>query len=183
MIYLCPADQYYDPAKISAKLRDMMSKGDTAELPGLIQELLMQSVANPLTQAILAPLAQSLALPLSQYFGNMNYSNARKETIIKEDIQTETSNRLYPQLFEIHGFVIVRTAIPEDIEERDIKISIAPSHVTIKGDPSGNDHMIPLPPGTKKEGAVAAFKDRVLEIKIPREIKAEASEEITVDYL
>ncbi len=180
---MCPADQYYDPAKISAQLRDMMAKGNTAELPALIQELLMQSVANPLTQAILAPLAQSLALPLSQYFSNMNYSNARKETIIREDIQEETSNRLYPQSFEIHGFVIVRTAIPDDIDEKDIKISIAPSHVTIKGDPSGNDHMVPLPPGTKKEGAIAAFKDRVLEIKIPREIAVESSDEITVEYL
>lgn len=177
------SDQYYDPAKISARLKDMMMKGNTAELPGLIQELLTQSVANPLTQAILAPLAQSLAVPLSQYFSNPTYSNPRRETIIREDDGHEASNRLDPQLFEIHGFVIVRVAVPEDIDEKDIKLSIAASHITIKGDPSGNDHIIPLPPGTKKEGAVAAFKDRILEIKIPREVEEEASNEITVDYL
>ena len=177
------ADQYYDPSKIASKLRDILTKGDTTELPGVIQELLMQSVANPLTQAILAPLAQSMSNPLYQYFRNPTYTNPGSGTIINEDAVPEIQNSLNPQLFEIHGFVVVRTIIPEGIDEKDIKITIASSHITIKGDPSGNDHIIPLPQGTKKEGATAAFKDRILEIKIPREIEAETSDEVTVQFL
>lgn len=177
------ANQYYDPAKMSAKLKEMLVKGDTTELPNFIQEVLMQSVANPLTQAILAPLAQSLAAPLSQYFSSPMNNSYQSGSAVQEESVSEIPNSLNPQLFEIHGFVVIRTTIPQDIDEKDIKVLIATSHVTIKGDPSGNEHVIPLPQGTKKEGVSAAFKDRVLEIKLPREIEAEASDEVTVQYL
>ncbi len=175
--------QYFDPTQMSAKLKDMLLKGDTSELPNFIQEVLMQSIANPLTQALLAPLAQSLAAPLSQYFGSPLSQNAKGEPVTPTEPAVKTSNSLNPQLFEIHGFVVIRTLIPEDINENDIKVLIASSHATIKGDPSGNDHIIPLPQGTKKEGAAAAFKDRILEVRIPRELEAVASEEVTVQYL
>lgn len=161
----------------------MLTHGDTSKLPEFIQEVLMQSVANPLTQAILAPLAQSLAAPLSQYFGSPMGNNRSNETIIVEEPADGVPNSLNPQIFEILGFVVVRTPIPENVNEKDIRVSIASSHITIKGDPSGNEHIIPLPPGTKKEGAAAAFKDRILEIKIPREIEAEAADDINVDFL
>ncbi|HWQ30891.1 MAG TPA: Hsp20/alpha crystallin family protein [Negativicutes bacterium] len=176
-------NQYYDPVKMSAQLREMLTNGDTSKLPEFIQEVLMQSVANPLTQAILTPLAQSLAAPLSQYFGSPMGSNRRNEAIIVEEPSEASPNSLNPQIFEILGFVVVRTPIPENVNEKDVKVSIASSHITIKGDPSGNDHIIPLPPGTKKEGATAAFKDRILEVKIPREIEAEASDDVNVEYL
>lgn len=176
-------NQYYDPVKMSAQLREMLTNGDTSKLPEFIQEVLMQSVANPLTQAILAPLAQSLAAPLSQYFGSPMGSSRRNEAIIVEEPAEGSPNSLNPQIFEILGFVVVRTPIPENVNEKDVRVSIASSHITIKGDPSGNDHIIPLPPGTKKEGATAAFKDRILEVKIPREIEAEASDDVNVEYL
>lgn len=175
-------NQYYDPVKMSDKLKDMLMRGDTTELPNYIQELLMQSVTNPLTQAILAPLAQSLSAPLSQYFNSHMNNNANGNPVVQEEAVSEIPNTLNPQLFEIHGFVVIRTIIPDDVSEKDIKVLIASSHVTIKGDPSGNEHIIPLPQGSKKEGAVAAFKNRVLEIKIPREIEAEASDEVDVQY-
>lgn len=176
-------DQYYDPTKMSAKLKDILMSGDTTELSNFIQEVLMQSVANPLTQAIMAPLAQSLAEPLSQYFSNPIPQRPKSENIVTENYATSSPNSLNPQLFEILGFVVIRTFIPEDISEKDIKVSIASSHITLKGDPSGNDHIIPLPPGTKKEGATAAFKDRILEIRIPKETEAVTSEDVTVQYL
>jgi HSP20 family molecular chaperone IbpA len=175
--------QQYDPMQMNAKLREMLRKGDTSELPGFIQELLMNSIANPLTQSILSPLAQSLAAPLAQFFSNSMASGFKNETIIQEDAPQAAVNRLDPQLFEILGFVVIRTYIPEDVDEKEVKILFAPSHVTIKGDPSGSEHIIPLPPGTKKEGAMAAFKDRILEVRIPRDNEAVSAEEISVEFL
>lgn len=160
-----------------------MTKGDTAELPGLIQELLMQSVANPLTQAILAPLAQSLASPLSQYFGNPVHNSPSPGPIINAKEASDVQNSLDPQIFEIHGFVVIRTAVPDTVNEQDIKVHISVTHVTIKGDPSGNEHIIPLPYGVKKEGATAAFRDRVLEIRIPKESEAASADELNVQFL
>jgi len=180
---LCPADQYYDPTKLGAKLRDIMAKGDTTELPGLIQELLMQSVTNPFTQAILGPLAQSLAAPLSQYFSNPAYNSPGTGPIINTKEAPDVQNSLDPQLFEIHGFVVIRTVVPENVSEQDIKVLISTTHVTIKGDPSGNEHIIPLPYGAKKEGATAAFRDRVLEIRIPKENEAASADELNVQFL
>lgn len=177
------SSQYYDPMQMNAKLKDMLLKGDTSELPNLIQEILMQSIANPLTQTILAPLAQSLAAPLSQYFSSPMANRVKTESVVQEDTGETIANRLNPQLFEIHGFIVIRTVVPEDVNEKDIKILTTATHVTIKGDPSGNDHIIPLPQGAKKEGATAAFKDRVLEIRIPKENEAVTSDEINVQYL
>jgi len=168
---------------MSEKLKDMLRRGDTTELPNFIQEILTQSVTNPLTKAILVPLAQSLAAPLSQYFGSPMSQSAKSEPVVQEDNNIKNTNSLDPQLFEILGFVVIRTFIPEDINEKDIKVSIAPSHVTIIGDPSGNEHIIPLPQGAKKEGAVAAFKDRILEIRIPRENETVTSDEVNIQYL
>jgi hypothetical protein len=182
VIALSSTNQHYDPLKMSDKLKDMLMNGDTTELPNYIQEILMQSVTNPLTQAILAPLAQSLAAPLSQFFSSPMHSNPANKPVVQVDPVSEVPNSLNPQLFEIHGFAVIRTIIPDDVSEKDIKVLIASSHVTIKGDPSGNEHIIPLPQGSKKEGAVAAFKNRILEIKIPREIETEASDEVDVQY-
>jgi HSP20 family molecular chaperone IbpA len=183
VIILSGSGQHYDPTQTSAKLKDMLLKGDTSELPNFIQEVLLQSIANPLTQALLAPLAQSLAAPLSQYFSSPVSQNIKREPVISSEPAPEIANSLNPQLFEIHGFVVIRTPVPDGINENDIKVLIAASHATIKGDPSGNDHIIPLPQGTKKEGATAAFKNRILEVRIPREIEVVASEEVTVQYL
>lgn len=175
--------QYYDPMQMNEKLKDMLIKGDTTELPGFIQEILMQSITNPLTQAILAPLSQSLAAPLSQYFSKPMAQSAKSEPAVTEENTVKIPNSLNPQLFEILGFVVIRTTIPENVNDKDIKVLIASSHATIKGDPSGNDHIIPLPQGTKKEGATAAFKDRILEIRIPKENEVIASDEVNVEYL
>jgi hypothetical protein len=175
--------QYYDPVQMNEKLRDMLVKGDTTELPNLIQEVLTQSITNPLTQAILAPLAQSLAAPLSQYFRNPMPQSVKNEAAVNEENTVKSANSLNPQLFEILGFMVIRTPIPVDVNEQDIKVFIASSHVTIKGDPSGNDHIIPLPQGAKKEGATAAFKDRILEIRIPKENETVAADEVGIQYL
>lgn len=175
--------QYFDPMKMSAKLKDMLLKGDTSELPGFIQEVLMQSIANPITQALLAPLSQSLAAPLAQYFNNHMYQNMKDDPGSREEPSVAIVNSLNPQLFEIHDFAVIRTFVPEDVNEKDIKVLITSTHVTIKGDPSGNDHIIPLPPGAKKEGAAAAFKDRVLEIRIPKENEVATADEMDIQYL
>ena len=175
--------QYYDPTQMNAKLKEMLLKGDTSELPNFIQDILMNSIANPLTQSILAPLALSLAAPLAQYFSSPMGSSTKSEPIVQEASAQTISNRLDTQIFEILGFVVIRTHIPEDVDEKAVKVLLASSHATIKGDPSGNDHIVPLPPGTKKEGAVAAFKDRILEVRIPKDNEAVASEEINVQYL
>ncbi|HYE82916.1 MAG TPA: Hsp20/alpha crystallin family protein [Clostridia bacterium] len=175
--------QYFDPMQMSAKLRDMLLRGDTSELPGFIQEVLMQSIANPITQALLAPLSQSLAAPLSQYFNSHVSQNTGSTPAAHEEQTTAVSNSLNPQLFEIHGFVVIRTAVPEDVSEQDIKVLLTGTHITIKGDPSGNDHIIPLPLGIKKEGASAAFKDRVLEIRIPKENEAVTTDEVSIQFL
>jgi hypothetical protein len=183
MIKLGNSGQFYDPTQMGAKLKDMLMKGDTTELPNFIQELLVQSIANPLTQAIMAPLAQSLAAPLSQYFSSTTTQNVKSEPVIYSEPVAISRNSLNPQLFEIHGFVVIRTVVPEEVSEQDIKVLITTSHVTIKGDPSGNDHILPLPQGAKKEGATAAFKDRVLEIRIPKENEVVTAEELNVQYL
>lgn len=175
--------KHYNPIQMNEKLRDMLLKGDTTELPGFIQELLMQSITTPLTQAILVPLAESLAAPLTQYFNNPMPQNIKNEPVAEEESTVKKANSLNPQVFEIIGFLVIRTQVPADVNHQDIKVLISPSHATIKGDPSGSDHIIPLPHGARKEGATATFKDGVLEIRIPRENEAADSDELSVQFL
>lgn len=176
----------FDPFQMTAKLRDILSRGDSAELQNYIQDILNQYALSPFVQTFIAPLAQSLAAPLSQYLnGFMNrpmyYDTAGAGQEGSEEPKRPGS--INSMLFEIHGFVIIRANIPEDVDIKDVKIYYSPGYITIKGDPSGVDHVVQLPPGSKQEGATAAFKDRVLEIRIPKEPTEKSENEIDIEQI
>ncbi|MGE5631616.1 MAG: Hsp20/alpha crystallin family protein [Caulobacteraceae bacterium] len=175
---------YYDPFQITAKLKDILTRGDPTEIQKFMQEILSQfGISSPFVQAFVPPLAQSLIAPLSQYLNwNMNrpiYTGP----VSSEPEEAPKPKSLNSILFEIHGFVVIRVNVPDGVAEKDLKIFITPGYVTVKGDPTGQDLVVQLPPGTKKEGATAAFKDRVLEIKIPKEDVPSPDSELGIDYL
>lgn len=176
----------YDPLQMTMKLRDILSRGNSSELQNYMESILAQYGAPPLARAIIAPLVQSLVVPFSQYFNSFT-----DRPIYAGPIESESEEQNEPQkpvainsmLFEIHGFVIIRANIPDGIDEKTIKVFFSPGYITIKGDPSGEDHIVQLPPGTMQEGATATIKNRILEIKIPKESSTKPDNEIGIDYI
>jgi HSP20 family molecular chaperone IbpA len=176
----------YDPFQMTSRFRDILARGDSAELQSFLQDIFTQYGAIPLAQAFIAPLAQSLASPLSQYLSSfMNKPGYTGTASTQPDMPNEVkkAGSINSMLFEIHGFVVIRANIPEDVDIKDIKVYFSPGYITIKGDSSGVDHIIQLPPGAIQEGATAAFKDRVLEVRIPKESTVKPENEVGVEYL
>lgn len=176
----------YDPFQITMKLKDILSRGDSDELQDYIQSILTQYGASPLTQSFIAPLVQSLAVPLSQYlnsFMNRPIYTGPAGSGSEEPDEPKKPGSINSMLFEIHGFVVIRANIPEGVNSKDIKVFFTPGYISIKGDPSGEDHVVQLPPGTIQEGATAAFKDGVLEIRIPKESPTSPDKEVGIEYM
>jgi len=179
----------FDPLQMASRFREILAKGDPSELQDYLQDILTQYGAIPLAQAFLTPLVQMLAGSISQYIsgfmGRPAYTSSSEET--PEATEAENSankpRSINSMLFEIHGFVVIRANIPEEVNVRDIKVFYSPGYITIKGDPSGEDHVVQLPPGSMQEGATAAIKDRILEIRIPKESTEVPENEIGIEEI
>lgn len=80
-------------------------------------------------------------------------------------------------VFETHDFVFLRIPIKEDHWLREIKIFHTSHEAIIEHIPSpGDKHIFKLPAAVRKKGAVANYKEEVLEIRIPRSVQTQISE-------
>jgi hypothetical protein len=80
-------------------------------------------------------------------------------------------------VFETHDFVFIRIPIKEDHWLKEMKIYHTSHEAIIEHIPSPDDkHTVKLPAAVRKKGAVANYKDEVLEIRIPRSIQTQISE-------
>jgi len=80
-------------------------------------------------------------------------------------------------VFETHDFVFLRIPIKEDHWLREIKIFHTSHEAIIEHIPSpGDKHIVKLPAAVRKKGAVATYKEEVLEIRIPRSVQTQISE-------
>jgi HSP20 family molecular chaperone IbpA len=91
--------------------------------------------------------------------------------------QQTTSNPLNSTAFETHDFVFVRIPIKNDEWVRHIRIYHTSNQLIAEGIPDRDDqHKITLPAIVKKKGAVATYKDGILEIRIPKNIDMQFSQ-------
>lgn len=84
----------------------------------------------------------------------------------KEEIEKK---KLEYQIFDLHDFVIVRIPIDRKINVSELKIYHTSSLLTVKGIPNKKDkHEIPLPALVKHKKTRTKFKNRILEITMPK---------------
>ncbi|CAG5091821.1 MAG: hypothetical protein C6W55_02235 [Thermobacillus sp.] len=69
--------------------------------------------------------------------------------------------------FETHRSVIVRLRLPEDLNPRELEMSISCHKVRIKL-PSGVKQEIPLPKAVSPRKARTTFKGGILELRLPK---------------
>jgi hypothetical protein len=79
--------------------------------------------------------------------------------------------------FETHDFVFVRIPIKKENWMNQIRIFHTSNQLIIEHIPTLEDkHTITLPAIVRKKGATAAYKDNMLEIKIPKNVDMQFSE-------
>jgi HSP20 family molecular chaperone IbpA len=91
--------------------------------------------------------------------------------------QQHTTNPLNSSAFETHDFVFVRIPIKNEDWVKQIRIYHTSNQLIAEGFPEYDDqHKITLPAIVKKKGAVATYKDGILEIRIPKNIDMQFSQ-------
>jgi hypothetical protein len=91
--------------------------------------------------------------------------------------QEPTKGILNSTAFETHDFVFVRIPIKNEEWVKQIRIYHTSNQLIVEHIPDNEDkHTITLPAIVKKKGATAAYKDSMLEVKIPKNIDLQFSE-------
>jgi transcriptional regulator with AAA-type ATPase domain len=91
--------------------------------------------------------------------------------------QQQTAGPLNSTAFETHDFVFVRIPIKNEEWVKRVRIYHTSNQLIAEGIPESNDqHTITLPAIVKRKGAVANFKDGILEVRIPKNIDMQYSQ-------
>ncbi|MFZ5985639.1 MAG: Hsp20/alpha crystallin family protein [Bacillota bacterium] len=123
--------------------------GGLSGLNEYIQNIINQSLKLSQVQPIQQPVAQA------------------KDTRSAEVILEEQDEGV--KIFEAHDYVIVRIAVPPNINERQVRVRIGMNKLMIKWAPRGKEQIVNLPYDVKNEGLSATMKNRTLEVSIPKE--------------
>lgn len=132
-----------------SQIQGVPGMGESSHLQNYIQSILNQSLSQSLGNTMGMP-------PMLPNMGG----NFR---------QAEQSSKENAEVFQTHDYVFVRVPVPDQVDERRIDMHIGLNRVVLKWAPGGKEHVIQLPVDVKNEGVAAAVKNRILEIKMPKE--------------
>lgn len=87
-------------------------------------------------------------------------------------------------LFETHDYIYVRINMDTDEWLTRLRLSHTSNLLLLENIPeNGHKHSIPLPSLAKKKGTTANYKDKTLEVRIPKDIDTQYSEINVTDIL
>lgn len=91
--------------------------------------------------------------------------------------QQQAASPLNSNAYETHDFVFVRIPLKNEEWVKQIRIYHTSNQLIVEGIPDHEDkHTITLPAIVKKKGAVATYKDGILEIRIPKNVDMQFSQ-------
>lgn len=94
-----------------------------------------------------------------------------------DSIQRSTKSALNSSAFETHDYVFVRIPIRNEDWLQQLRLYHTSNQLIVEHIPETEDsNTITLPAIVKKKGAIANYKDGVLEIKIPKNIDMQYSQ-------
>jgi hypothetical protein len=97
--------------------------------------------------------------------------------------QQRRQSGLNEQVFETHDFVVARVPIPESADPYNVRVFLINNHtLRIEGLEGVPNHSIQLPVSVRPNGTKASYKNRVLEIRMPKESGEEIRKEINVRF-
>lgn len=91
--------------------------------------------------------------------------------------QQQPASPLNSAAFETHDYVFVRIPVKNEDWIKKVRICHTSNQLIVERIPEYEDkHTITLPAIVKKKGAVATFKDSMLEVRIPKNVDLQFSE-------
>lgn len=111
-------------------------------------------------------------------------SSAPKTTQIDQnDDPKEEHLNLKTELFEIHNFVIVKVIVPEQLNPRRIRCALNDYRLSIRVLPQKKAQIINLPCNVLSSKYKARFKERFIEIQLPKDPLSEPFHPIKISYI
>lgn len=124
---------------------------------------------------------------LKQSFGGAAHpeeSGERDSTVSSADAPVRASELDYEyEVFETHSSVIARVNIPGGVHIRNVRLYASDDQLKLEQDPARQQLYIRLPHAVDHGAAKAVFKDRVLEIRLPKVDEAELFREVRIRSL
>lgn len=87
------------------------------------------------------------------------------------------------ETFETHNSVIVRVNMPDNVHIKNIRLYAGSTQLKLEQDPSRKKLYVSMPHPVDHGAAKASFKDRVLEIRLPKLEEAELFQEVRIRHL
>ncbi|MGJ7909547.1 Hsp20/alpha crystallin family protein [Neobacillus sp. LXY-1] len=140
------------------EIRDSLQKMNPGEIDKYVQDIIGKVMPNNMG-GMMNP---------QDMFSNFTSSTAQRSS------QTETLNS---SAFETHDYVFVRIPLKDEEWVKKLRLYHTSNQLIIERVPEDDDkHTITLPAIVKKKGAIANYKDGILEIKIPKNVDMQFSQ-------
>lgn len=116
---------------------------------------------------------------LNQSFGK---NDEKPYDLLTNKNSSKRDNYPEPQIFNIHGYVIIRLQIPDGIDEKNIKVFLYGSKPAIKWHPDRKVQTLQLMTNITSKNSKAIIKDNILELRLQVDTNIK-TEEIVISYL
>ncbi|MFZ7944338.1 MULTISPECIES: Hsp20/alpha crystallin family protein [Bacillaceae] len=138
-------------------MKDSMQKMKPEEINNYVQDLVEKMMPN--------------------MRGMMNHQDLFNGFQSSAEKQHAANGPLNSSAFETHDYVFVRIPIPNEDWLKQLRLYHTSNQLIVEHIPQQEDsNTITLPAIVKKKGAAANYKDRVLEIRIPKNIDMQYSQ-------
>jgi HSP20 family molecular chaperone IbpA len=150
-------------------MKEQMNQMNPKEIDSYVQEMMKKMFPGGWN---------SMMNPNDSMKGHQPFIHPASEEPNHKDSQAYTpSNSIPVNIFETFEDVYIRMKIPNDEWMKQMRIYHTSNQAIIENIPEhGDRQVLTLPSLVKKKGAIAQFRDGILELKIPRSIDMQYTE-------
>jgi HSP20 family molecular chaperone IbpA len=150
-------------------MKEQMNQMNPKEIDSYVQEMMKKMFPGGWS---------SMMNPNETMKGNQPFIHPMSEEQNQEGTQSSNSSFSIPvNIFETFEDVYIRMKIPEEEWMKRMKIFHTSNQAIIENIPENGDRQVlTLPSLVKKKGAIAQFREGILELKLPKSIDMQYTE-------
>jgi HSP20 family molecular chaperone IbpA len=150
-------------------MKEQMNQMNPKEIDSYVQEMMKKMFPGGWS---------SMMNPAESMKGNQPFIHPMSEETNQKGPQPSASSHSVPvNIFETFEDVYIRMKIPDEEWMKQMKIFHTSNQAIIENIPEpGDRQVLTLPSLVKKKGAVAQFREGILELKIPKSIDMQYTE-------
>ncbi|MCA1053964.1 Hsp20/alpha crystallin family protein [Rossellomorea aquimaris] len=150
-------------------MKDQMNKMNPKEIDSYVQDMMKKMFPGGYS---------SMMNPTEAMNGHQPFIHSmNKDPVQQEQEKTAQHNQIPVNVFETFEDVYIRMKIPNEEWMKQMKIFHTSNQAIIENIPEhGDRQVLTLPSLVKKKGAMAQYRDGILELRIPRSVDLQYTE-------